>query len=245
MRRIAATRLYNIGLTNLLDEDRIREWCHHVLDYADAVLIGADNSCHSLLCEKLHDYGPRVTILLVEPWLGATGPLNALVAKALFEGANELVLQSSEVWIEKQCIEAMSGYLDEKTLVVGARISEEHAGSTGVFPLHGLNSPWNTMALWDLDKLARTGFLGISSGLLNGVPGGMEEVVTISLLQHLDPHNCLAKIFKGSRLNWAFSCMGPERRAIHRVKMRTKYRRAEQQLKYLGIPRGQVIILEE
>nr|VFK16084.1 MAG: hypothetical protein BECKLFY1418C_GA0070996_102032 [Candidatus Kentron sp. LFY] len=237
-RRIVGTRLHDM---DTLDRVRMREWCRHVLDYADAILIAADNSCYLPLCDKLGDYQSRVTILLVEPWLGFTHPLNTLVEKALFDGASELVLQSSEVWMEKSGIKAMSRHLGEDTLVVGARMSNTHADSTGVVPLTGLTSPWNTMALWNLDKLAKTGFLTVSGGLLAGVPGGMEEVVTISLLQYIDS-NCLAKVLAVPGLYWAIDCMNAERKLLHEAKMKSKYPRAEQQLKYLGVPRGSVVI---
>nr|VFJ92732.1 MAG: hypothetical protein BECKH772A_GA0070896_1004713 [Candidatus Kentron sp. H]VFJ93252.1 MAG: hypothetical protein BECKH772B_GA0070898_100414 [Candidatus Kentron sp. H]VFK00457.1 MAG: hypothetical protein BECKH772C_GA0070978_1004613 [Candidatus Kentron sp. H] len=245
VRRIVGTRLHSARLTKLRNQNWIREWCDHALDYADRILIAADNSCYAPLCGELSDYGARVTVLLVEPWLSVTHPLNTLVEMALSRGATELVLQSSEVWVEKHCIDAMSRYLTDDTLVVGARMWENHADSPGQFPLTGLTSPWNTLALWDLRKLARTGFLTVSSGLLDGIPGGVEEVVTISLLQHMDPDHCMAKIFKASRLHWAIDCVEPERERLHEAKMQSKYDRAEGQLRHLGIPRGSVIILGE
>nr|VFK60590.1 MAG: hypothetical protein BECKTUN1418D_GA0071000_11307 [Candidatus Kentron sp. TUN] len=243
-RRIVGTRLYGMGAANISAPDWMREWCGHALGYADAVLIAADRGCHSLLLEQLYDHESRVTVLLVEPWLGVTHPLNTLVEKALLDGASELILQSGEVWMEKPCIEAMSHHLEENTLVVGAKMSDSHADSTGLVPLTGLTSPWNTMALWNLEKLARTGFLTVSSGLLDGIPGGMEEIVTISLLQQLDPEYCLAKIFTAPGLDWRTDQMKPERRALHEAKMQTKRRRAEQQLRHLGISSGSVLILD-
>nr|VFK35962.1 MAG: hypothetical protein BECKMB1821I_GA0114274_11693 [Candidatus Kentron sp. MB] len=243
-RRIVGTRLHGIDAANSLNSDWMRKWCDCVLEYADAILIAADCACCSPLRERLHGHQPRVTVLLVDPWLSVTHPLNTLVEKALFDGAAELILQSSEVWIDKRCIEAMSRHLEEDTLVVGAGFSERHADFAGTVPLDGLASPWNTLALWDLKKLARTGFLPVSGGLLAGIPGGMEEVAAISLLQHMDPVSCRAKVFKASRRHWAIHALTPERAALHEIKMQTKYQRAERQLQHLGIPRGSVILLE-
>nr|VFK66255.1 MAG: hypothetical protein BECKUNK1418G_GA0071005_10854 [Candidatus Kentron sp. UNK]VFK71889.1 MAG: hypothetical protein BECKUNK1418H_GA0071006_10864 [Candidatus Kentron sp. UNK] len=245
VRRIVGTRLHNASLVEPPNLDGMREWCDQALDYADIILIAADNSCYAPLCGELSDYGPRVTILLVEPWLSFTHPLNTLVEKALSDSAAELVFQSSEVWVEKHCIEGMSRHLADDTLVVGAKMRGRHADSHGQVPLTGLTSPWNTLAMWNPKKLARTGFLTVSSGLLDSIPGGVEEVVTISLLQHMDPWNCLAKLFTNSCLHWATDHPRPERRALHEAKMRGKYHRAEQQLAYLGIPRGSVIVLGE
>jgi hypothetical protein len=50
--------------------------------------------------------------------------------------------------------------------------------------LAGDTSPWNTLALWRVDTLARVGFLQVSEGVGQaGVGAGAEEVATIALLQ--------------------------------------------------------------
>nr|VFJ55102.1 MAG: hypothetical protein BECKFW1821A_GA0114235_105122 [Candidatus Kentron sp. FW] len=107
-------------------------------------------------------------------------------------------------------------------MVVGAKISDIHADAAGKVPLTGLTSPWNTMALWNLGKLAKTGFLTVSDGLLDDVLGGMEEVVTISLLQHIDPQNCLAKVLPVPYLHWVVDRMNAERKRLHEAKIKSK-----------------------
>nr|VFJ57939.1 MAG: hypothetical protein BECKFW1821B_GA0114236_10385 [Candidatus Kentron sp. FW] len=80
----------------------------------------------------------------------------------------------------------------------------------------------DTMALWNLGKLAKTGFLTVSDGLLDDVLGGMEEVVTISLLQHIDPQNCLAKVLPVPYLHWVVDRMNAERKRLHEAKIKSK-----------------------
>ncbi|NEO49792.1 MAG: hypothetical protein F6K55_39125 [Moorea sp. SIO4A3] len=89
-----------------------------------------------------------------------------------------------------------------------------------------MTSPWNTLALWNLSKLNITGFLGISSGLIKDVPGGMEEVTTISLLQQLYQNQAQAKLVKLSDLKWITTWNSQERQKYHQKKMLTKFLRA-------------------
>jgi hypothetical protein len=42
--------------------------------------------------------------------------------------------------------------------------------------LTGATSPWNTLALWSVPKLAVTGFLGVADGLTDKTLAGIEEV---------------------------------------------------------------------
>jgi hypothetical protein len=83
--------------------------------------------------------------------------------------------------------------------------------------LDGCSTVWNTLALWNVERLARTGFLPISDGLpartvrtrdpktgqmveksLPAVAAGVEEVVCISLQQLLYPTSSQAKLLSMS-----------------------------------------------
>ncbi len=240
--RIVGTRLHSTQTTELPDLSWLTEWCDHVLCYADKILIAADQLFHQAVTELLSNYQDSVFVFLVQPWISVTHPLNALVEKALYLNASELLLQSSEVWLEERCIKIMEQELKPDTLVVGARMHTDHGVQNGNAPIEAFNSPWNTMALWNLNMLGITGFLTVSSGVYSDVPGGMEEVVTISLLQHLRPGDCRAKMVEIPGLHWACDWNDPIRLDFHRQKMASKQKRAEIQLEYLGVPRGSVII---
>lgn len=118
-----------------------------------------------------------------------------------------------------------------------------HGGDAGIKPIDGMTSPWNNLALWNLSKLNITGFLGVSSGLLKNVPGGMEEVTTISLLQQLYPNEAQAKLIGVPQLKWVNSCKDIEYHKHHEQKVSTKLLRAEIQLEYSRIQRGIVTVL--
>ncbi len=75
--------------------------------------------------------------------------------------------------------------------------------------LTGCTAPWNTCALWDVPKLALTGFLLVSEGLHpeesdddNGgatgtshLAAGLDDVATIAVLQRiLSPYSAQAKL---------------------------------------------------
>lgn len=170
-------------------------------------------------------------------------PLNAIVAEATLLGGKSLLLQSIEVQTNAVNIRLLHAQLHSDTLAVGAKLLDIHGKTTGRQPLNGLNAPWNTLALWDLHKLNITGFLGLSNGFLNAVPAGIEEVATISLLQHLYPDTMQSKLLTLPHLQWDRLWNSQERLCYHRQKIATKMERAEIQLKHLPYPHGSVTIL--
>jgi len=134
-------------------------------------------------------------------------------------------------------------HLDANTLVVGAKLHPKHGEKRGRQPLNGWNSPWNTLALWDLQKLGLTGFLTISSGNIDGIPGGVEEVVAISLLQHLKPGMMEAKLIELPTVHWDATWECALRTKYHESKMASKGERAFRQLQMLSIKDGKVTVL--
>lgn len=241
---IVGTRLHATHVDALPDITWLTEWCEHVFGYAETILIATDMVFHQPVKNLLHPYGERVQVILVQPWRSATFPLNVLVEHALYLGAKKILLQSSEFWVDSENVVNLSASLTPDTLVVGVRINEDHAVNMGSLPLDSNNSPWNTMALWNLEKLGKTGFLMVSSGLVGDVPGGMEEVTTISLHQSIDAENSLAKVINMPNVHWKCEWNDPKRLHFHKRKMASKKERAEQQLQFLGVSRGMVKILE-
>jgi hypothetical protein len=121
-------------------------------------------------------------------------------------------------------------------------------------PLTGLTSPWNTLALWDVSKLAITGFQMISEGLIPAsglsIPlasyAGIEEVVTIALLQQLfggyqQARAKLLRITSSPSAVWETNSFAqdPERASWHQEKMKSKQARAQVQLElFFGSQQG-------
>jgi hypothetical protein len=125
--------------------------------------------------------------------------------------------------------------------------------------LTGRTAPWNTCALWDVPKLALTGFHLVSEGLhpdvdepSDGDGGGdggwctgVEEVATIAVLQRvLSPRRARAKLVAlPGMVSWATEDFGDAAngREWHERKMESKCARAKRQLDLLGLSDGVVI----
>lgn len=244
--RIVATRLHTTNEENLISSASIYKWCNHVLNYCDKLIVVVDSTYLKLIQNAKEDFGDKIEIFHINPWISFTQPLNLLVEKALSIGAKELLFQSIEVDISLVDMEKLEAHLSSDTLVVGARLHETHGDEKQICTtLDGWHTPWNTLALWDIEKLGLTGFLSISSGNLEDIPGGIEEVVTISLLQQLKPNEMKAKVIDLESVHWNTKWSSDERAAYHKQKMKTKNERSQIQLKKLGIKAGVVEILSE
>lgn len=241
--RIVGTRIHTASTSVLPDSNQIKDWCISVLEYADTILIATDSNLFQIISQTVAPLGSRVRPIHVNPWLGVTGPLNALVAEAVNLGCKSLLLQSFEVYTKPKDIQYLYSHLNSDTLVVGARLMESQKRPPGVKSLDGLICPWNTLALWDVNKLYVTGFLGVSSGLMKDIPGGIEEVATISLLQHLFPNETRAKLLSLSTIKWNHTWQDEQRILYHRQKMLSKRERAEIQIDRLKVPLGTVIVV--
>ena len=153
---------------------------------------------------------------------------------------------------------------DVNTLVIGAAFpGHDFSESQASIPLTGTRCPWNTYAIWRTRALAVTGFPLIGDGLGTAVPGGIEvllatpvsyptlphrsfciqEVTTISLLQHINPA-LKAVLVRCPGIQWAADFSDPQRQRYHTEKMRSKDERAVAQLRASGIPTGTVIHME-
>lgn len=240
---VMGTRVHTAGGAALPDLSVLDHWCASVPPTVDAVVVAVDPILYPLEQQRLVPLDPRVEVVQVSPWFGYSPALNVLLAYAAQRGASHLLLQSVELELETSDLERLCAHATADTLVVGARISPQHGGEPGVKELTGFTSPWNTLALWSVETLGLTGFLSISDELLAEVPGGMEEVATISLLQHLRPGRAHAKLVPLDRIHWDTGWDDPLRTSWHETKMTSKVERAELQLARLGVPRGRVEVL--
>lgn len=240
---IVATRLHTSNEAIPIDTEKLRRWCEDVLGYCDELILVVDQRYFESLRGVFAAFKERLKVFHIHPWISFTQPLNMIVEKALSVKATKLLFQSIEVTLEKEDIDNLLKEMDEKTLVVGAKLHPKHGDRKGKQPLNGWNSPWNTLALWDLQKLGLTGFLSISSGNIDHIPGGVEEVVVISLLQHLHPETMQAKLIELPGVHWDATWECALRTKYHESKMASKAERAFKQIQKLRIKDGKVIVL--
>ena len=240
---VLGTRVHTAGGAALPDLAVLDHWCASVPAAVDTVAVAVDPVLYPLEQQRLSPLDPRVEVIQVSPWFGYSPALNVLLAFAARRGASHLLLQSVELELEAGDLARLCAHATADTLVVGARLSERHGGAPGTKALDGFTSPWNTLALWSIEKLCLTGFLSISDELLDEVPGGMEEVATISLLQHLRPEGARAKLVALDGIRWDTRWDDSLRTSWHETKMASKVERAELQLARLGVPRGTVDVL--
>jgi len=244
-KRAVATRLHNTNESIPIDIQKLHDWSTQVLEYCDILIFVMDARYYQTLGGLFEQFGARVQIFHVDPWISFTQPLNMIVEKGLALEATHVLFQSIEVTIEKKDVEKLFDNMDENTLVVGAKLHEKHGRRSGKQVLDGWNTPWNTLALWNLQKLGLTGFLTISSGNIDGIPGGVEEVVSISLLQHLQPQKMKAKLIRLASVHWDVSWECEHRVKYHDSKMASKQERANAQLEVLHIADGVVDVCKE
>lgn len=129
---------------------------------------------------------PGVQVFGVNPWGKFIPALNTLVSKAKANGADFLLLASSEMRFTPHHLYQLQTFMDKDTLVVGAALPG-HDFREGEREGNGRTVPWNTLSLWNLEYLSRTGFPLISDALADGKNAGVEEVSTIALLQKIYP----------------------------------------------------------
>lgn len=239
-----ATRLHTSNEAIPVDVQKIQQWCKRALGYCDLLILVLDHRYFEALDGVFDTFKERVKLFHVHPWISYTQPLNMIVEKALALKVTHLLFQSIEVTISKDDVDKLFEHSDENTLVIGAKLHERHGEKKGIQPLSGWNTPWNTLALWNLQKLGLTGFLTISSGNIEGIPGGVEEVVAISILQHLQPEKMMAKLIKLDSVHWDVSWECEHRTRYHESKMASKEERAYAQLGILNIKDGKVFVCD-
>ncbi|KAJ3196000.1 hypothetical protein HK101_010416 [Irineochytrium annulatum] len=197
------------------------------------------------LWEALRDYrdqGPGFDLIGVSDWGNFIPALNTAVMHAAREGWNFLCFRSVEVDARPNEIQAMLRMLEDDTLVVGKRL-KGHVFAEGQPSLTGATTPWNTLAIWRVQKLALTGFLLVAEGFEKmGTVGGVEEVSVIAMHQRLHPTSSKAKLVsflaKGGAkadADWDTEWKDEGRREWHERKMASKVSRPAKHLELLGL----------
>lgn len=186
----------------------------------------------------------QVHILPVSPWGKFIPALNALVSFAANHNFKYICFQSLEVTVAPEVVRCLTAQFElGDTLVAGAAFPKDHLFEPGWRVLNGRTSPWNTLAVWSLNKLALTGFSLVAEGLpMEGIPAGVEEVSTISILQRILPRQAKAKLILHPSLlrsnSWNAEFSDHARQEWHRKKMQSKIDRPAAQLDALGIDPG-------
>ena len=184
---------------------------------------------------------PVFHVLPITNWNGFTPALNALAAKAaaITSGSDLILYQSVEILPSQAAVAAMRQHMLDNSatqLVVGASLQgHEFSSSFLATTLSGCTSPWNTLAMWNINKLLRTGFLPISDGHVSA--GGVEEVACLAVQHALFPSTSDSSLlkFNDSEINWITKFNGEDRVKYHRKKMASKMERAQNQLNLLNM----------
>ena len=210
-----------------------------------------DNDNSSEICTS-SSLKTKIHVLPVTPWGKFVPALNAIVSWCANHKCQYLLFASAEVQLTQDVMNVLISKMDiERTLVVGTVLSgheykqpKEDKEEMEV-ELTGRTTPWNTCALWNVPKLALTGFLLVSEGLHpeeeeeEGIlSAGVEEVVAIATLQHiLQPCNAQAKLVSIPGTSWGTQDFNNDekRKEWHEKKMQSKLTRAKRQLDLLGL----------
>mmetsp|Transcript_13288 Transcript_13288/g.26684 ORF Transcript_13288/g.26684 Transcript_13288/m.26684 type:complete len:277 (+) Transcript_13288:127-957(+) len=186
----------------------------------------------------------NVHIIPVTPWGKFVPALNSLVLHAKTQlNADLIMFVSAEVNLACTTVRTLCRHVTENknVIVAGAAMnghqyqsdssSNDGSSKRKVVPLTGRTTPWNTLCVWDLDKLSMTGFSMISD---LGKSGGVEECVAIALLQRIFPES-EARLVKVDGFEWEDAFQDEERRKWHDEKMRSKVERPRHQLELLQL----------
>ncbi|CAE6433242.1 unnamed protein product [Rhizoctonia solani] len=175
--------------------------------------------------------------------------LNAIVAFAHNRGFGGVLFQSVEVNVEPEKVKKMVDLCTGDVLVVGkafdAHAFQTHPDSAAhqVY-LTGRNCPWNTLAVWDVSKLARTGFLLTSETNTPPDSSAIEEAPTIALHQKLFPGRSRALLVRfEAEDGWGTVWADPARAEWHARKMASKDTSAAAHISNIGLA-GSFTIVE-
>ena len=217
-------------------------------DIQDIKKISTFGTATKLLKSLTEQEQAKVTLVPILSWGRFTTALNTLLTKAAQLQYKYILYKSFEVRLSQKDALLMKDQVDTCTLVVGARLkghdfpSYDFTEETRV--LRGTTVPWNTCALWNVQKLAKTGFSMVGDGFVKNSDAGVEEVTTISILQAIHkPDEAKAKLIELSSVVWKTKFANNLKRQVaHKRKMDSKNTRADSQMKLLGnIKPGSVI----
>ena len=183
----ACTRLHIGEASRPPDIDALRAFVDRVAAHVDRVAVavgapGIEDAAERL--RRLSDLVARceeatagaltpVDVIPVDPWAAFTPALNALAAHASKQGCGLALFASVETTFSSETVAALrEQFAKHDALVVGAALPG-HDFQAGRRPLGGRTTPWNTLALWRLDRLCLVGFPLVADGVHAGVAAGV------------------------------------------------------------------------
>lgn len=163
---VCATRVHSVSIEKPIDMERLKRFCEMASSYSDVVLIGMEkiNGNNENVMKLYHavevlveEYS-KVCVLEISPWMGFSIPLNVMLEYAAKQDCTHVMYQSLEMKISTTHVQSMMGHWDENVLVIGAELAG-HVFEVGTHVLSGRRCPWNTVAIWSVEKLAKVTFL--------------------------------------------------------------------------------------
>lgn len=194
-----ATRFY--GLTEG-DTQRLAVWIDAALAVVPAssvfVAINTEADLSGSL-DFVRKQFPKIVAFPVTPWGKVVQAPNAILSKSAEQQMSHLLFASTEYQVTESLASLLHSYFDAQTLVVGARLaSHDFKALPGervlVQRASGLQIPWNTCAMWSIERLVHTGFVLAADSLNDPDNAGMEEMGTIAAQQILWTGKAIAKL---------------------------------------------------
>lgn len=236
------------------DVEQLCRFIEQAQTYSNRVLIGVHvekdlTDCIAKYAQRKHSSNIPVDFLPIKPWIGISTPLNILLNHLPFNETS-VIIQSVEIQCTIEHIHCLRAYLEEENILcVGAvldghQIVDNRSPRTSV-PLQGDTSPWNTLIMWNLDKLRRTGFPMCADFVS---PPGMEDSAAIALQQKLFggmSNNRALLVHLNGSVHWLNQFADDKERAFkHQAKMKSKNARTAQLLQMLDITANDQIGIE-
>ncbi|CAE6400616.1 unnamed protein product [Rhizoctonia solani] len=172
--------------------------------------------------------------------------LNAIVAFAHNKGFEGVLFQSVEVNVEPEDVEKMVHLCTGVGKAFDAHTFQQALPDNAVSQVYltGRTCPWNTLAIWNASKLARTGFLLTSETNTPPNSSAIEEAPTIALHQKLFPGQSRAILVQfEAKDGWGTVWTDPARAEWHARKMASKDTSAAAHISNIGLA-GSVTIVE-
>eukprot|EP00939_MAST-03C_sp_MAST-3C-sp1_P004746 g4746.t1 len=227
---------------------RLRKFVCHAATFANHVVIAVGSAgprgralcrdVESMCADMSKQLKCDVSCVAVERWGNVVPALNALVDAAVKKQSTKLLLASAEITLTSRGARLLCDEIQDSSLVAGACLNGHKFDprvASSSFPIDATRIPWNTCAVWNLPRLALTGFLRVSECFDECY--GMEEMSVLALHQRVWPSQSRAKLVRVPDMDVRWNVRdlkGDERRQYHRKKMASKVSRASKQLERFG-----------
>ena len=243
---VVGTRFFESNAEKVVEaQNKILSFCKNSLSAGATWVLVAVNVEHDVSDALNLTYPTGVTAFPVQPWGKFAPALNGILTKGrdFWARGDLLLLASAEVILTGEAVKTLVSHMDGDTLVVGAAL-EGHQYEPGLHKsATGRKTPWNTLALYNASNLWNGGgFPILGDGPVDEpANAGVEEVITIALIQSRSLATCEVKMVQVPGQKWDTSGFDGERLAAHEKKMASKDSRPARQLEVAGIQGPRVL----